>query len=299
MKCLLVLATLFVLFVPGTVEGGLRGAPSIISIQIDPDDVDSIYILTDGYYCCEAVVSHDGGETFSPIASDEIPEGLSEDLHHGSRRYLRVPHQESSDEYYWMLLRSDDDGITWTQTSFLAFIREEYNNATDQEIEEFAAHYEHFRPDRTWAWHIAFSIAAILHIFLIVYILHRRGWSEVATIAFRAAFMLLIVWAFVSLIGHEITKLYHEQLYDRLRQPWPPSEGLTPFAFIAAKPWALIPYLLFMWPILPGSSEILQQTAGDSIKRQRRRHWFVLIAGVAFIAAHPIICWAACEFLRY
>lgn len=270
----------FVLVILAAVDAQarLQPSPEITSVFLDPTDSGRIAIRID-YLPCEAAVSTNAGVSFVAVTDQDVPSAWTTNLTAGTRRY-------ALEDSFW-LFRSDDSGVTWTNTGAASFLREQSQAAIEQEEEWFREDYGSRLPQRSALWHPLFGAFACAHVLLCFRILRQDGSLRAILIGLRALVVLMLVWALLcgihTVVMHWTESQYPLAYWNTSARSWPsPKLGLV--MAIAARPLALFPYLLFLWPVLPGSTEML----GHLFTERRRRVAMVLsvVAGTALAVFH-------------
>jgi hypothetical protein len=262
-------------------EALLFRGPGITSVAIDERDPNAIYLRIE---CspCKAAFSTDGGATFHALDDRMIPKGLTTNLSSGTRRYVLCDKMR--------LLRSDDDGAKWTNTAAFAFLRDQSNLDIEREKKWFNEEYGARLPERSAIWHSLFGLFGGSYFVLTVIVLKKRGWLHAIWTGLRGVAILLLVWCLLGglhAVVREWTDAQYPLAYWNTSSTKYPSPKLGVAMQIAALPLPLLMYLLTLWPILPGSLNIMAG-CGPSVaqKRSRVALGLAIAAASVFIAFH-------------
>lgn len=285
MKRLALTAMMLVTFTGNGAQAGLRAGPEITSVLLDPTDPDKIAIRLSGLDC-ETAISTDAGQNFRVVAKQDFPSSWSSNLIAGTRRYVLA---DSID-----LLRSDDSGLTWTKTGALDFLREQCKLAEEEEQKWFREEYGPRLPLRSSLWHILFAVFAATHLLLCFSFLRRDGSLRAILIGLRALVVLSLVWALLgglhAIVRHNTDTQYPEAFWNSSMRACPsPKLGIV--MAIAALPLPLMAYLAILWPILPGSVEILTRLFP---KHRRLPLVISVIAGITIVMFHACLMLIGC-----
>ena len=255
----------------------LRAGPDISYVGIDKRDPNNIYIRIE-YSTCKAAYSSNGGMTFRPLDEQTIPVDLLTNLSLGLRRYVLSDNR---------LLRSDDGGVTWTNTAARSFLWNQAKAELKQEEKHFWDKYGARLPDRSDLWHPIFGLFAVCYFLLSIRALRAQGWLSAIWTGLRGVFIILLVWCL--LVGFHA---YFRRMIEWIA-PSPmvrPSPKLGWAMAIAARPLPLLVYLLVLWPLLPGSLNVM--SGNNSSQKQSRRRMALslsVVVGAVFIAFHLYI----------
>ena len=274
-------AALMILFLAAGNEAQayLRAGPEIASVAIDAENPDVIRLGLSGLPC-EAAVSADGGLTFTAASEADVARHhWVSSLSAGSRRYVLA------DSIH--LLRSDDAGITWTSTSATSFLREQSQAEVEKEKEWFRNEYGARLPQRSALWHPVFAAYACGYFLLALFLLRSQGAVRALLTGLLGLVVLFILWSFICGIHAAVmdwTGSQYPMAYWNTSSQSCPSWKLGLAMTIASSPWPLVVYLLFLWPVLPGSFDILNRTPAGA--RRRAALALAVAAGTAFVAFH-------------
>lgn len=277
MRCIGTAIALLTLTAVAT-QAMLRGGPEITAVALRPGEPDCVLIRI-SYAPCEAAISTNAGQTFSAVSREDAPSDWSTNLTAGARRYVL------SDAI--RLFRSDDSGLTWTNTGATAFLREQSEAAVEQEKDWFREEYGSRLPPRSVLWHPLFALYAIGYSFVTVLILRRGGVLSASLTAMRGLAILLLVWSLLAGMHAVVTNWTSKQYpmaYWNTSMRMHPSPKLGIAMAVAALPLPLLAYLAILWPILPGSKNVL----AHAFPRKGGRVALVLslVAGTVFVLFH-------------
>jgi len=255
--------------------------PGITSVAIDENDPNAIYLHIE---CspCKAALSTDGGVTFQALDGRMIPKGLTTNLSSGTRRYVLCDRIR--------LLRSDDGGTIWTNTAASAFLRDQSGLDIEREKRRFREEYGARMPDRSAIWQPLFGLFGGSYFLLTVLALKKRGWLDAIWTGLRGIVILLLVWCLLGGLHAVVREWTDEQYplaYWNTSSTKCPSLKLGLAMKIAALPLPLLMYLVALWPLLPGSLNIL--TGGSpsvAQKHSRIALGFSVAVAVVFITFH-------------
>jgi hypothetical protein len=247
--------TFFLCFVMANATNAmLRGDPTISSAAIDPLDPNVVYLRLTHLYG-KAAISTNGGLTFQLINEQELPPNLVTNLSAGTRRYVLADPRR--------LFRSDDAGVTWTNTAITTFMEEKTQETLDQEVKRFRDEYGPRLPSRSVFWHPLFGLFSGSYFLLTLFALRPKGWPKAILKALQGLVVILLVWCLLWAF-HAIIRQWTESQYPYafwntscLLHPGP-KIGLA--MAIAARPFPLFLYLLALWPLLPGSMSVMGGT---------------------------------------
>ena len=277
--------TLVMLTVSG-VHAKLRDDPAITSVALDPTDSDKIAIRISGLPC-EAAVSTNAGQSFVAVGEQDVQSDWSPVLAAGSRRYVLA------DAFH--VLRSDDAGATWTNTAATSFLRARSEAAVEEEATWFREDYGSRLPPRSPLWHPLFAAFALGHLLVTFLALRHDGSLRAILIGLRGLVVLslvwILLWGFHAVVTNWIDAQFPRAYWSTWAQRHPsPKLGLA--MTITALPLPLLAYLAFLWPILPGSSEVLSQLFPEN--RRRLSLAICVVAGSAFALFHLCMMFIGC-----
>ena len=162
----------------------------------------------------------------------------------------------------------------------------------DAEEKIFREEYADRLPDRSPIWHPVFGAFSIVY-FTLTYLALRQGGSPRAIVTgFQGTLILGLVWMLLWLIHGQVMHWSHAQFPEA---HWNSSTRGGPSAVlgfvmtIAAQPARLFGYLLFLWPILPGSREVIVRVLPA---KQEVISWGVCFA--AWVLVVGLHAWAIC-----
>jgi hypothetical protein len=228
----------------------LRSGPEIVSAAIDQKDSNIIYLHISSQ-SVKAALSTNGGMNFQGIKEKYIPENLTTNLTLGTRRYVLKD---------WTLLRSDDGGLTWTNTGTASFLRKIANAEIEVERNHFWEEFGSRLPQQSVFWHVIFGVFAITYAVAAFCTLRSQGSFGAFLTVLRGLFMILLLWCFLWMV-HSFFFHWAERQYPSAY--WNTSAEFRPNAktglimAIAARPLPLLVYLIALWPILPGSINVM------------------------------------------
>jgi hypothetical protein len=262
----------------------VRG-PEIVSVTINGTNSDTIYLHLDGLES-DLAVSTDAGRTFSFTPKVFTPGNLTTNLHFPPRHYAFVEQ--------CILLRSDDNGMTWTNTTARRFLREQTDRIIKRERAAFDEQTRDRLPERTPWWHGVFGTFGIAYCIFIVAGLHKsKGWLQLISILCRGIIVLGLVWM--------LLQITHWYFLDLARNQWPGRFWNTSMEFypslktgivmnIAAKPWPLLGYLLAWGLLLPGTTPALLSIVGPQLASRKRFCLALSVAvGTHFLLFHLLL----------
>lgn len=273
-----VMAMILLLAAPIPAQAALRETVEITSVLMMSGDPDQLLITIKGI-SCEMAISTDGGKTFAPYPGKEIPAGWSTNLNANHRRYVLADSLR--------LFRSDDDGLSWTNTGASSFLGEQMDADVQSEEKEFWAEYGPRLPARSALWQSIFIAYAVVYFALTFFFLRGDGVLKTASSATTGLFILLLAWALLMGV-HEVvlnwTSTQYPAAYWNTSSALQPSKKLGIIMSIAARPLPLMVYLLILWPLLPGSKDVLARAFTPA------RQWIAssccVSAGVAIAVLH-------------
>lgn len=282
-------ALLLLLNAPDT-QAMLRSGPRIESVAIDPQNPDALYFRASfGLFACgddhEAAISTNGGRTFMTSPRTEIPDGWTTNLQSGIRRYVLV------DSYN--ILRSDDGGLTWTNTAAISFIRTRSTRDCREAERYFWSEYGKRLPWQSPFWNLLFTTFASVHFLLIAVFCRRHELLPSVLTALRGVLVVVLLWTllwgFHAVVHSWVDNQYSTAYGHYALAYWNTSAAMHPSAklglamAIAARPLPLLVYLLLLWPILPGAVDVM---SGPSKRFHPLALIIAIVAGTAFVAFH-------------
>jgi hypothetical protein len=256
----------------------LRGGPEITAVALRPGEPDCVLIrISDA--SCEAAISTNAGQTFGAVYREGAPSDWSTNLTAGARRYILADPVR--------LFRSDDSGVTWTNTGATAFLRGQSEAALEREKSWFREKYGSRLPPRSVLWHPMFALYAVGYFTVTVLFLRRAGVLSAFLTAARGLAVLLVVWSLLAGLHAVVTNWTSSQYpmaYWNTSMRMHPSHKLGVAMAVAALPLPLLAYLAILWPILPGSKDVMARV----FPRMGGRVALVLslTAGTAFVLFH-------------
>jgi hypothetical protein len=261
----------------------LSAEPGISHVAIRAGDPETVLLKLSGL-SCEAAISTNGGLSFSAHPSESLSSGWLTNLEAGGRRYFLADSQ--------LLFRSDDGGRTWKATAATKFVRTQARADADADEKIFLAEYADRLPSRSLLWHPVFGAFSIVY-FTLTYLALREGGSLRAIVTgLQGTLILALVWMLLWVIHAQVLHWSHAQFPEA---HWnndsrgAPSAKLGFVMTIAAQPARLFGYLLFLWPILPGSREVMLRVL--PAKRQVISWGVCLAAWVWVVGLHAwVIC---------
>lgn len=280
MKTLIIL--MIVLAGSWTTSAKLNSGPQIKSVRIDSNDSATVYLQISELPKPMAV-STNAGDSFSTFPGGILPDSATTNLRHGPRKYVLV---DSA-----ILLRSDDSGITWTNTAARKYLREQTDKEIEQEKRDFDNGYSERLPQRSAFWHPTFAGVTLLYcVFIVAFLREESGWLSAVRIALCGAATLGLAWSLLAGFSHVIHWMANAQWPSRF---WNTSSEFNPSVktgiamAIAAKPLPLLCYLLVLAMILPGTYRALILASGSRTAATERLFFAAsIVAGVVFVGFH-------------
>jgi hypothetical protein len=263
----------------------LRATPEIRSVTMDPANPDMLYLQI-SFFEKTIGVSTNGGWTFQTISRDAMPTNTTSKLHFQLRRYALIHSEE--------LLRSDDGGLTWTNTAAAKFLRAQTKKLIEQEIKSFQEESATRLPDRSSLWNPVFAAFAIFYCLLAAYVMRKEEglWFAINAVT-KGVLILFIFWCLLTGFHIWVRWQTNSQWPGRF---WNTSSEFNPsfktgvIMAIAAQPLPLMLYLIALWWVLPGSSSALAAISGTcTAKRKQNYHLVSTIVGIAFLIFHLIM----------
>ena len=267
-------------------QAALMAYPEITSLAIDPENPDHIFLAIRGLGF-PAAVSTDGGASFADDDEEDAPPGWSTNLAVGTRRYVVV-------DALW-LLRSDDSGATWTNTEAASFVRDQCELAIQKDELQYREEYGSRLPPRSALWHPLFGLYACAYVLLTFLALRQNGSLVAMLTVLRGLTILLLVWSLLSGLHNVVTLATSSQYplaYWNTSTRMNPRPKLGVAMAIAGLPLPLLTYLAVLWPILPGSKEVLARVF--PIPRRQAALAVCAVAGTAFVAFHLVMMFYGC-----
>ena len=271
------MAILLLLAASTGAEAMLRGRPKITSVMVDPANPDGIFLKLAGLPC-EAAISHDGGASFAVATEPDAPKDWSAELEIGERRYLLIDGT--------LLLRSNDAGATWQKTQARSFLWNQSDLEVKNQRQWFQEEYRPRLPQRSVWWNPLFGLFAGGHLILTIWVLRRRGCWGASLTALSSLVVLALVWGLMTGLHEYVLEFTSSQFLDAYWYSLPdiaPCPNLGIAMTIAARPLPLLAYLTALWPLLPGSKELLMHWFAN---RQRLALAISMAAGIAFVGFH-------------
>ena len=261
---------------PTTSLAMLMTGPEIVSFSVNPTNTYVVSIQVEDAVN-EALnftaLSADAGETFSIIEPPELrlaPTNLLAD----QRRFALGG---------GFLLRSDDGGLTWTNTGARRFLREQIDAVIEKDRAEHEKETRARVPFRSNLWTPVFICFAVLHSIVVFPTLRSsRGGMVAMANTFQSIALLLIAWLMLTASYHVFHFFNDEQWPGRF---WNTSHQFYPglktaiIVNIAAKPLPLLAYLIAVSSILPGTLDsVLDRFVNPPIRRRIQLVLFLLAA---------------------
>jgi hypothetical protein len=272
------IAIALLLVTAGGAHAGLRAYPEITSVELHPGDPERILIRVT-WLPCEAAISTNGGAAFVALTEQDLPLAWSTNLTSGARRYVLV------DNY--ALFRSDDSGVTWTNTGATSFLHEQNKAAIEQEENWFRQEYGSRLPPRSVLWHPLFALYALGYFTSTVFVLREAGVLRALLTALGGLVVLLLAWSLLwgvhAVVTHWTSSQY-PMAYWNTSMGMHPSPKLGIAMAVAALPLPLLAYLGALWPVLPGSKEVLARAF--AWKARRTALVVSVAAGTVFVVLH-------------
>jgi hypothetical protein len=259
-------------------QAKLRAGSEVTAVTLDPTNSDKVAIRISGL-SCKAAISTNAGRNFLAVAGRDISAAWSSNLTAGARRYVLVDS--------FCLFRSDDAGVTWTNTGASAFLREQSKTDMNEEEKWFREEYASRLPLRSSLWLPLFALFAGCHFFFTFRSLRQDGSFRAVLVGLRALFVLSLVWALLS-ASHAVvlhwTANQFPTAYWNTSAQMHPSPQLGLIMAIAAQPLPLWGYLLVLWPLLPGSAEMVIKRFHE--RRRRLALAICIAAGTVSVLFH-------------
>ncbi len=258
-----------VLVIPA--RAGIERPPAITSVAVDPANLDVVLIQMDCMTCAGAL-STDAGRSFRVISESDIPVGLSSNLTFGARQYVLG----GTD----CLLRTDNGGTTWISTKSQEFIRLQKQTERSEAEEQYRAEYGSMIPKRSPYWHLVFGLFAVGYLSSTLFAFRRMGWVRACYTVLQGFMVFIVIWV--------IHSFFHEFFWTQAgRTFYPPSVKLVIAMAVTARPLPLLVYLLFLWPLLPGSMQVLAGVEPSATPTRRKRAYaWAVTSGILFAGFH-------------
>ena len=272
---------LILLFATTTAYAKLTPYPEITSVKMVLDNPDVLYIFVSGLEW-KVAMSTNAGEEFKVIQESEVPANLTTDLKHENRQYVLT---EAKDN----LLRTDDNGNSWKETSASRFIRKQVNADIKDHKKWYDDRYGSRVPERSFLWNILFGVFLAINTVLLCLSLRDQGWLKVAVECLQACIILALVWLCLTMLHTFIRHLFITQwpsAYWNSTAGFNPSYKLGLLLNIAAKPIPLLVYLLALWPVLPASPDVLCRWFGKTSSKKHICSLCVIVCGIILISFH-------------
>jgi hypothetical protein len=261
----------------------LISEPGISHVAIRAGDPETVLLKLTGLSCA-AAISTNGGLSFSAHPAESLSTGWLTNMEAGGLRYFLADSQ--------LLFRSDDGGRTWKATAATKFVRTQARADADAEEKIFRADYADRLPERSPLWHPLFGAFSIAYITL-TYLAMREGGSLRAILTgLQGLLILVLVWMLLWVIHAQVLLWSHAQFPEahwNTSSRGAPSAKLGFVMTIAAQPARLFGYLLFLWPILPGSREVIVRLLPA---KREMLSWVVCLAAWVWVVG--LHAWVIC-----
>lgn len=256
----------------------LKANPEISFAGIDPANPDYVYLRFD-YAPCQSAFSTNAGASFQVAATQDLPPNVGARLSAGSRRYVVLD--------ACRLIRSDDNGTTWTNTAIASFLREQRLLEEGRMERKFELKYGAQIPARSDYWHAVFGAFAAICFLLIIRATRTRGWLYAIYTGLRGVIVILLVWSLLICVHELFMNLMHWPIHYDDSHRFLPNYKLGVLMAITARPLPLLAYLLVLWPLLPGSIDVMTGKNEVSLRNRRRMALMIAVtAGIAFAGLH-------------
>jgi hypothetical protein len=274
---------LLLLLAPTTAHALLMVGPEIISFSVNPTNTDIVFIkVEDGAH--EALnftaLSTNAGNAFSLTTTIESPLWQT-NVAVGQRRYTLGDGS---------LLRSDDGGVTWTNTQARRFLREQIDATIRKEQAEWEKGTRSWVPFRSEAWTPVFVLFSVFHaVGIFASLKNSRGWLDATASAVQSAALLLIAWVMLTASYYVFHSFNDGQWPSRF---WNTSALFVPnlktaiIVNIAAKPLPLLAYLVLLSLVLPATIDAILHRAVTPPIRLRIQPTLSLTAAVVILLTH-------------
>lgn len=195
------------------------------------------------------------------------------------------------------LLRSDDGGKTWRNTTAAKFIRAQIRFEMERDKKRFLERYSKRIPERSVLWHPLFAMAALTYCAIILLSQRKSGgWLHAVRNATSGVVVLGLTWGFLVFVHNRLSWMVHTQWPEAF---WSTHAEANPslktglVMAIAAKPLPLLAYLMVLLWILPGFAEAVAVLGGPRMQARRSDLLRIAIcAASVFVAFHlAMIFW--------
>lgn len=145
-------------------------------------------------------------------------------------------------------------------------------------------------PDRSVLWNPLFGLYAGAYFLVVLLSLRGQGWFRAMATGLRGVLIILLLWGFI--LGFHAINCYwadsqYPMAYWNTSARFHPNPQLGLAMSIASRPLPLLAYLFMLWPILPGSLDVLMALGRNRSDARRRVYLAMAVAmGAIFVAFH-------------